>query len=350
MQTTILRFTLLVAVMFLSLGMNAQIEFKHERFSSAIDSLRTARSKVEIEEKDFLKKGIENLQKQLKNEEITIDEFEREKKKLAELHAKNIESRTLIIDESIEYLKRNDSEGSHRIVIGYKTKKEREEEYKSFSKDTTINAPIQSSGMGIAFGFVNTTGDYNINDSSYEIAGSRFFEISYVWRTAFKQNGPLHLRYGFNYQIDSYKPVDNQYFVMEDKKLHLEEFPMKLKKSKLRIANLVVPLHLEFSKAEHKVFDNGKNVYTYHDSWRFGIGGYVGMNLKATQKLKYKEDGSTYRMKENMSSGVNQAVYGLSAYLGKGSWALYTRYGFNNLLKNSDIKENTIAVGVKYKN
>lgn len=349
MQTTILRIVLLITMFFVSLGLSAQVQIKIDRTNYSIENLKKARAEIEKEEKELLKKGIEELQEKLKKGEISVDAFENAKVGLAELHAKNIKSRTLIIDESIDYLKRNDGEGGKTVYLGYRTKKEEEKEYEA-SDTITRNAPTQKSGMTIGFGFSNLVGDNNINDSPYKIAGSRFFEIGYEWRTTFTQNGPLHLRYGINFQIDGYKPEDNQYFVKENKTLHLEEYPVNLKKSKLRSTNLVVPLHLEFRKVNHKVLKSGKNVYSYRGAWRVGVGGYAGLNLKTVQKLKYKDEHGRQKVKENMSSAVNQAVYGLSAYVGKGSWSVYARYGLNEMFKNTDIKENAIAVGITIKN
>lgn len=329
--------------------MNAQVTIKHDKYNPTIDSLRQARQKVEVEEKEKLKKGIEALQERLKTDEISIHEFESEKKILAEKHAQNIQSKTLILDESIEYLKRNEGEDSNqgiRILLGLGRDKEGNEK---LNDTTTRYASRQSSGLFMAVGFSNTIGDnHNLNDTPYKMAGSRFFEIGYNWRTALNKQSSLHFRYGLGLHIDGYKPLDNQYFVMDDKKLHLEEHPIKLKKSKLRATNLVIPLHLEFRKPKLHVRSNGKKVYSYYKSWNFGIGGYAGLNLKTIQKLKYRENGRRQRVKENMSSGVNQAVYGLSAYVGKGALSLYARYALSDMFKNVTDNENTVAIGLRY--
>lgn len=347
MQITLTRIAFLITCFIMSLNVHAQVTVKYEKFNSSIDSLRQSRQKVELEEKEKLKKGIEALQERLKAEEISIHEFESEKKILAEKHAQNIHSRTLILDESIEYLKRNEGEDSNHsihILLGLGKDKEGK-----VSDTTTRYASRQSSGLFLAAGFSNTIGDnHSLNDTPYKIGGSRFFEIGYNWLTAINKSSSLHLRYGLGLHIDGYKPLDNQYFVMENKQLHLEYHPIKLKKSKLRSTNLVMPVHFEFRKPKLSVRPNGQKVYSYSNAWHFGVGGYAGMNLKTVQKLKYKENGSRQRVKENMSSGVNQAVYGLSAYVGKGALSLYARYALSDMFKNTVDNENTLAIGLRF--
>lgn len=349
MQRIIIPIVFVITCFFMSLSMSAQIIIDYEKHNYKIEELRKARLDIEQLEKELLKEEIEVLQMRLKEGEISIHEFESEKKILAERHAQNIRSRTLIIDESIGYLKRNEGEEiTHSINVLLGSKKEKEGAGEETDTITRF-AKKQSSGMFLAVGFSNTLGeDHSLNDTPYKMGGSRFFEFGYNWRTAFKTNSSFHLRYGIGLQIDGYKPADNHYFVMQDKELHLEEHSLNLKKSKLRMTNLVVPLHLEFRKPKLSIRKNDKKVYSYYDTWNFGIGGYAGINLKTTQILKFKEDGSRQRSKENMSSGMNQALYGLSAYVGRGNFSLYARYALNDMFKNKVSNEKTLAIGLRY--
>ena len=346
MQNIFLRLVFLITCFIMSLSMTAQVTFHHEKVNPTIDSLRQIRQNVEVDEKAKLKSAIEALQKRLKEDEISVYEFESEKKSLAEKHAQNIRSRTLILDETIEYLKRNDDESLNKFSLVIEVGKKEE---KIKEADTLTRYPsITSSSPFLSFGFSNTIGDnHNLNDTPYKLAGSRFFEIGFNWRTGFKKNSWAHLRYGIGVHIDGYKPSNNQYFVMENKELRLEEHVTDLKKSKLRVTNLVVPVHFEIMKPKLNIRENGKKVYTYVDSWKFGIGGYAGLNLKTTQILKYREDGRRIHSNENLSSGVNQAIYGLSTYVGKGAFTVYARYALSDLFKNSLYNEHTIAIGIR---
>lgn len=347
MQTIFFRLVFLITCLIMSLSMSAQVSFHHENINPAIDSLRQIRQNVEPDEKEKLKTAIEALQEQLRKDKISVHEFESEKKNLAEKHAQNIKSRILILDESIAYLKRNDDKSLNRISIAIGTGGKEENITKA---DTLTRYPwVTSSSPFLAIGFSNTIGDnHSLSDTPYKVAGSRFFEIGYNWRTAFKKKYSwLHLRYGIGLHIDGYKPSDNQYFVLENKELHLEEHVTNLKKSKLRVTNLVVPVHFEIMKPKLNIRKNGKKVYSYVDSWKFGVGGYAGLNLKTTQILKYREDGRRIRSKDNMSSGINQAVYGLSTYVGVGSFTVYARYALSDLFKDNLFNENTIAIGLR---
>src|SRR5699024_12715857 len=70
----------------------------------------------------------------------------------------------------------------------------------------------------------------------------------------------------------------------------LKGFAYELKKAKLRIDNLVIPIHLEIGPASDY----------YPEKFKLGIGGYLGLNLRTIQQLKYRTNG--HRSKERISN------------------------------------------------
>src|SRR5699024_6566536 len=98
------------------------------------------------------------------------------------------------------------------------------------------------SQLVIAFGMSNAIGtEQSLDESPYQIWGSRFFEIGFELSTVLVKSGFLRLNYGLMFQFNGLKPTDDRYFVDRDEVTALEKFPYELDKAKLRLDNLVIP-------------------------------------------------------------------------------------------------------------
>src|SRR5690625_6975369 len=78
------------------------------------------------------------------------------------------------------------------------------------------------------------------------------------------------MNYGFYLQFNGLKPKDDHFFIKENDQIILEDFGKSLKKSKLRMDNLVIPLHFELGPTDSR---------GYAEKFRIGVGGYAGLNL-----------------------------------------------------------------------
>ena len=157
----------------------------------------------------------------------------------------------------------------------------------------------------------------------------------------------MRLNYGFSFQFNGLKPDDNQYFVENGDQTELQEFEFNLEKSKLRIDNLVFPVHLEFgpsrvSRSEERIR------YSLHRQFRIGIGGYGGFNLGTRQKLKYNQDGNSVKDKFKRSYNTSNLIYGLSAYVGVEGILLYAKYDLNPIFKDAEIEQRNISLGLRF--
>ena len=74
-----------------------------------IETLEALKTKIEKEEREFLKQEIESINDRLDAKQISAAEAEDLKKQAAEKRAANIENRLAIVDNKIELLKRNES-------------------------------------------------------------------------------------------------------------------------------------------------------------------------------------------------------------------------------------------------
>ncbi|MFC0602984.1 hypothetical protein [Winogradskyella pulchriflava] len=326
--------------------------------SLKIETLKNLKSKIETEEREFLKAEIEAINQRLDDGKITAAEAEDLKKEAAKKRALNIENRLAIIDNKIALLERNntdysnnDNDGSYVISIGGNNEygdefifigNKNKRKPKKYDRRTTTD-------IVFAFGFNNALIEgESIDDSPYKIGGSGFVELGYAWKTRIFDNTNFwRLKYGFSFQWNKLDIKDNNYLVNTDGDITLEEFPLDLKKAKFRTTNLVFPVHLEFGPSK-KIEKENYFRYSTYKKLKVGLGGYAGLNIGSMQKLKYKEDDKRVKDKQRGGYEVSEFVYGVSGYVALGGVALYVKYDLNPLFKDQVIDQNNISVGVRF--
>lgn len=303
-----------------------------------VEKLKAQKDKVEETEKKLLKNKVQNINKALEAGEITAQEADLQKKAAAEKHAKNIEDQFKIIDANIDLITRNLEENDDKAYYQHMSY------LNKGSAVDTVNRRVKKyyktyGDLVMNMGFSNTIGSGKSIGDDFSVGGSRFFDIGYEWSTGLTKNNFLRFRYGFNFQFNGFKAVDNQFLVKgENKEAHLEEFGTKLKKSKFRMDNLVIPLYLELGPASKT---------GYADKLKIGLGGYAGLNLKSIQKLKFKENGHRVKSKDYFNSQTEDLVYGLAAYIGYDSYAFFVKYDMNPMFKHNATSEQVIAAGLR---
>ncbi|MFG6686563.1 hypothetical protein ACGK9U_08280 [Mariniflexile sp. HNIBRBA6329] len=349
---------LVLAVLGLSVQIiNAQDSIQKPNNKNKIETLLKVKEQIQNEEREFLKVEVEAINKRLENGQITNEEAEILKKEAAKKRALNIENRVAIIDNKIALLERNDDgyqtssdENSSEIGVsiggdagsfaGFKIKKDNKP--KKYDLRTT-------SDFVLAFGLNNAIIEgEKLDDSPYKFGGSRFFEIGWAWKTrVFKESNFMRLKYGYSFQINGLKPMDNQYFVQNGSETTLKEFPLDLKKAKLSVSNLVFPVHFEFGPSK-KIDKDTYFRYLTDNQFKIGIGGYGGFNIGSRQKLKYELDGDREKEKQKQSFNTSKLVYGLSGYIAFDDVALYVKYDLSPIFKDQTIKQNNISLGLRF--
>ena len=349
---------LALAVLCLSVQViNAQDTIQKANNKEKIESLIETKEQIKTQERDFLKAEVEAINVRVDKGELTSREAEVLKKETAKKRALNIENRIAIINNKIALLERNHegyeaSDGEDLSKIGF-----------SLGGDEGSFAGIRINGKNkpkkydlrtssdfvLAFGFNNAIIEgEKFDDSPYKIGGSRFFEIGWAWKTrVFKESNFMRIKYGYSFQINGLKPTDNQYFVQQGDQTVLEEFPEDLKKSKLSITNLVIPVHFEFGPSK-KIEKDTYFRYSTHNQFKIGLGGYAGVNIGTRQKLKYELDGERIKDKQKRGFNTTNLVYGLSGYLAFGDTALYVKYDLSPIFKNQLVDQNNISIGIRF--
>ena len=347
-RQTILAFFLLIA----------QLSFAQEAYQDKVAELEKQKEQITLQEKEALKTEVKTITERMERGEITEEEAKSLKEKAARKRALNIEDRLAIIDNQIALLQRNKGD-----VL--ETKKEvsiiedgvgltinvGDEALELFSNKSKV--PVYDrrtySDFVMAIGVNNSLIEgESLSDTPYKVGGSRFFEIGWAWRTrVFKKSNFLRFNYGFSFQFNGLKPKDNQYFVLNGDQTELQEFAFDLNKSKLRVDNLVFPVHFEFGPSKLRKSDE-KIRYDIDKQFRFGIGGYGGFNIGVRQKLKYRIDGARVKDKLNRDYNVSNLVYGLSAYAGVGGTLLYIKYDLNPLFEDALVEQRNISLGLRF--
>ena len=327
--------------------------------NTKIERLKQQKEQIITAEKEALKEEVEAINKRLEDNEITKAEAQELKEEAAKAHALNIENGLAILDNRIALLERNGNEylgtGAEKleiglgakdledgdILFGIQIKNVKEKEVK-YDRRTT-------SDLVVAFGLNNAIAEgQSLEDLDYRIAGSRFFELGWAWKTrVFKNTNFLRFKYGISYVSNGLKPTGNRYFVENGNQTNLEEFPVELDKSKFRMDNIVVPVHFEFGPSRVKETEKSIRYYTAR-KFRIGIGGYVGANISTRQKLKFKENGDKVKDKIKRDYNTSDLIYGVSSYLGFGDMSFYLKYDISPVFRNAEIEQNNVSLGLRF--
>ena len=318
-----------------------------------IPKIETLKQNIITQERDALKVEIDAINDRLEADDITFDEAELLKKEVAEKRALNIENRVAIAVNRLEFLKRNkqlqddeDNVNVFSIKIGASDKE-------LIGVTANRTPPKQDIRTGnqllFAMGFNNAIIDgVSLSDSPYKLGGSGFVELGWLWNTrVFKESNFLRLKYGLSVQWNKLDIKNDMYFVQEGNQTTLQRFDGDLKRAKFRTTSLVVPVHFEFGPWDKKVYEDGRVRYNNYDKFKIGLGGYVGVNGKAVQKLNYKSDGE--RVEETIRRGynTNTFTYGVSAYVGFGDLSLYAKYDLAPIFKNQIVDQNNLSLGIR---
>lgn len=320
--------------------------FSQETFESRAKNIAAKIETITKEEKSALKTEVEAVNTQLENGTLTKEQAEAKKEQLANTRAQNIETRVAAVQDELKNLvqekvdgKISESDSTRSFTFHFDPKKHKKEN-KGESRTT--------SQLVFAFGVNNLVTNNAVAHSDYRYWGSHFYELGLASSTRIlKNNNLLHARYGLSVMYNNLRPTDNRIFVEAGKQTYLAPSPIHLKDSRFRNVYLVVPLHLEFDFSGTDTKED-KTIFKTHQSFRLGMGGYAGINLKSKQVLDYEIDGNDVTQRTKGNFNVNDFIYGVSAYLGYKYVSLYAKYDINPLFKDNAVDQNNISLGLRW--
>jgi hypothetical protein len=318
-----------------------------ETFESKASSIARKIERVTKEQKKILKEEVEAVNVQLSEGKITQEQADKRKKELAEARAVIIEEKVTLAQNELNDLVQQKVDGkikeqdSSRI---YMIRWERDK----CNKDSIRGEKRTTSQFVFATGLNNMMIDGKLQDSNYSFIGSHFYEWGFTYNTRLMKNDNLlHAKYGLSLMYNNIRPTKNRSFVVDGDQTNLEVNTINLDESRFRNVYIVLPVHLEFDFTKPKVKD-GKTYFRTHKSFRFGVGGYAGINVKSKQILKFEEEDLKYKTTIKGDYNVNNFIYGLSSYVGYRDISLYLKYDLNPLFKDNLVKENNISLGLRF--
>lgn len=321
--------------------------FSQETFEDRARTIATKIESITKEEKATLKTEVEDINSQLEKGSLTKEQADEKKKTAADTRAKAIEFRvTQAQNELIDLVQQKvdgkikEQDSTRRFIFSFPNKKGKDK-FKNGQSRTT-------SQLVFAFGLNNLATDKKISNSDYRYLGSHFYEWGLSYNTRImKNNNLLHAKYGLSLMYNNLRPTDNRSFVENGKQTKLVTSSTNLEDSRFRNVNLVVPMHLEFDFTKKSIKDD-KTIFKTHESFRFGIGGFAGVNIKTKQVLDYEINGNDVKTRTKGNYNVNDFVYGASVYIGYDEMSLYAKYDLSPLFKNNVVDQNNVSLGVRF--
>ncbi|RZJ67202.1 MAG: hypothetical protein EOO50_06675 [Flavobacterium sp.] len=320
------------------------------------DRIKVISDKIALitkEEKSALKEEVDGVNKQLESGQITSEQADSVKLEFAEVRAANIERRTAAAQDELKKLVQEKVEGKvterdstrrYRLMAspmgGFKV------ETSTTERDTMKGENRTTSQLVFAFGLNHFLTDGAMAHSDYRVWGSHFYELGLTANTRLlKNNNLLHLKYGLSMQWNTVRPTDNRYYEEVGEQTLLVDSPVNLGDSRFRNVNLVLPVHLEFDFSGK---DKYGRFYT-HESFRFGLGGFVGANVKSKRVIEFQDDNNNEVNQKTVGDyNVNNFVYGLSAYVGYKAVSLYCKYDLQPVFEDNAVDQNNISFGVRW--
>ena len=337
--------TIFLAILFLSL---MDVHAQEKSFEEKVKILSDRIEKITANERLTLKEGIKDINSRLEANEISDKEAQELKRIIAKKSALNIEQRVSAIEKQLQDLIQN--KVNNEIFTEDNRKRFRiggfdvdyDDNYRKRLRKRNYNRRTTSSTI-VAFGLNNLITDgslSSIDDSEFNFWQSRFFELGVNHKTrVFKNSSLLYVNYGFSVMYNTLRPKQDQYFVVDDNATALQTHTMDLDKSKFKNVQLVVPVMLELDFSKPKSSNKDNNIrYRTNKSVRIGAGGFVGVNLKTKQILKYEENDIKVKDRQKGDFNVNNFVYGLSTFIGYKDTSFYVKYNLNELFKNSTLE------------
>ena len=321
--------------------------FSQETFESRAKTIANKIENITKEEKEALKKEVESVNVELEKGTISKAQADEKKAKLADVRAKNIETRVAQVQEELKDLvqekvdgKIKEQDSSRTFMFHFDPKKHHN------SKESERRTTSQ---FVFAFGLNNLATNKSVANSDFKYWGSHFYEWGFTSNTRIlKNNNLLHAKYGLSLMYNNLRPTDNRYFVESGRQTNLQVSTTHLDDSRFRNVYIVVPAHLEFDFSGKKTKDD-KVVFRTHQSFRVGLGGYFGANIKSKQILDFEDaNGNDVKQKTKGSFNVNDFIYGASAYIGYKELSLYAKYDISPLFKDNAVDQNNVSLGLRF--
>ncbi len=175
--------------------------------------------------------------------------------------------------------------------------------------------------------------------------GSRYVNIGLntFARLGGKQS-PAYLVFGPEFAFNNYMLEGNNKWVNQNGRTSVvpETNGRQYQKTKLATSTFTVPLMVQFKFREK----DGRG--HSHSGFTIGAGGFVGYRLGSWTKLKYFEEGNTFKDKNYGSYNLTDWQYGLQGVIGYRSLQFFAKYNLNELFREGQGPQaQTVSFGLR---
>jgi hypothetical protein len=349
---------------------------QEKTFELEVSKISKQIEKIAKQQKDSLKAKVIVIDKRLEKGEITKTTADTLKQELAAYHARRIEKLVgeqeallqLLVqrktDGKIASVEEVDSEydEENTFTIGsktfkfkdndeyYETQEAKREARKNYWYKKGKTSRSTTSQFVFAMGINNVLNDNDLNTlgNDYQVWRSRFYELGFTWKTRFtKEPSQLYFKYGVSFLWNNLRLKDNQQHVKNGDMTNIEtRIDEVLTESRLRHVQMNFPVHLEWDLSKNKIYKDGKERDRTNNSFRLGVGGFVGFKLGTRQYLEYVDQNNS-DIEEVQYNNFNMNIfnYGLSSYVAYKDVGFYVKYDLNPLFKNTETRN--ISMGIR---
>lgn len=349
---------LVVAIAALStIGMNGQVN----KFNREVKNIAVQVQNNTIKEKESLKVSVDSLNVLVESKKLTEEVAQELKNKLAAESSTRLEERINNLNDSLSqsvhnhvqysiksgelYETPDESEYGSAIIIGRKN-------YIQRGPRTKIKGDRRNQfQLQFTYGMSNLATEGAFANSEISYIPSSYIQWGFnINRRLLKESNLLHLRYGLLLEYNNLKPSEHRYFEQQTNgQVDIVEHDKDLRKNRLAIRSLQIPVYLEFDLSKPIVNEKtGRTYFKSQQTWRFGVGGFVNFNRKDTyQVYRYTDNGHEFRTKEKTALDINKVRYGVGAYIGNGDWSLLAQYELTPMFKHNEVKQNMWSLGLR---
>lgn len=334
-----------------SFSQDKMFENKTATIAKRIDSITST-------EKAAMQKALGRIDKKVENNQLSADEAETQKQEVASYHAQRINEGVSNQQQKLQDLIQKKVNGK---LTSQEEKKWSDNTFMDFDEenlelDSITGLKIEkrfTTQFVIALGANNPTssgGTYYGN--GFKTSAFGFGEVGFSFKYRLKEDSNLwNLKFGFSVIAQELKPDnDNDVFVMtHDGLTTLQDAGFPIKKSKLNIGYLTLPVHFEIDLSKPKYDRNSNQSYLRsQQGFRIGLGGFFGVRYYTNQVVRYDENGKKVRKVERDDFNTNSFTFGPSAYIGYHDISLFARYDANPLFKNNPVDINNLSFGIRF--
>ena len=156
--------------------------------------------------------------------------------------------------------------------------------------------------------------------------GSRYVNIGLNWDSRLGgKHSPLSLTVGPEFAFNNYMLSGNNKWVNNNGRTDVvrETNGRQYQKTKLATSSVNLPLMLHLQLRDSH----------YRPTLLLSAGGFAGYRIKSWTKLKYTNEGTTFKDKEDGSYNMENFLYGLQGTIGYGDIEFFAKYNMNQLFK-----------------